>query len=133
LAIEIIAIGNVANIKVATTKAGDSVVNFSLASNRKWKDGSTGEQMQETDWLDCVAFRRLAEMLATNLDKGTKVFVRGEYRKNQYEKDGQTRYQVQCIVDKFEFASPKDDSAGEHKITKEEDKAAPEFDDDIPF
>ncbi|MBK28619.1 MAG: hypothetical protein CMO77_07270 [Verrucomicrobiales bacterium] len=131
LTIEIIALGNVANIKVATTKAGDSVVNFSLASNRYWTDSSSGERKQETDWLDCAAFRGLAEMLATNLEKGAKVFVRGEYRKTSYEKDGQTRYQVQCIVDKFRFASPKEDSSVDGKMTKEE--AAPEFDDDIPF
>jgi single-strand DNA-binding protein len=79
------------------TPAGVSVTNFTVATNRRWKDQQTGEWKEETDWHNVVLWR--AENLANYLTKGKQVYVEGRLRTRNYEKDGQKHYMTEVMAD----------------------------------
>jgi single-strand DNA-binding protein len=80
------------------TTSGASVTNFTLATNRRWKDQHTGEWKEETDWHNVVLWR--AENLANYLTKGKQVYVEGRLRTRSYDdKDGNKRYVTEVMAD----------------------------------
>tara|TARA_R110001592_G_scaffold207320_1_gene458183 strand:+ start:8 stop:376 length:369 start_codon:yes stop_codon:yes gene_type:complete len=96
--------GNVGRIDVREISDGNKVVNFGVASNQKRKDKET------TTWVNCVAFNQLAGMLEQHLRQGAKVLVIGDMKNRSWEKDGVTNYRTECVVNQFEFLSPKSES-----------------------
>lgn len=85
--------------EVRYTQSGLAVCNFSVASSEKWKDKHTGEKMEETEWLRCSAFDRLAEICGEYLKKGSLVYVEGKLKTRKYtDKDGIERYVTECAV-----------------------------------
>lgn len=116
----ITATGNVGRIEVRSTSDGKQVINFGVASNEKRKD------QESTTWVNCVAFNQLAEMLEQHLAQGAKVFVMGDMKNRSWEKDGVTNYRTECVVNKFEFLSPKNES----QPVKTDDVF---IDDEMPF
>ncbi len=80
------------------TPSGASVTNFTLATNRRWKDQATGEWKEETDWHRCTLWR--SENVATYLLKGKQVYIEGRLQTRSYEdKDGQKRYVTEVVCD----------------------------------
>ena len=84
---------------------------FSLAVDRRFKrDGE-----QTADFFNCVCFGKLAEFTEKYLRKGSKILVEGEIRNNNYtNKDGQTVYSVNVMVENMEFAESKNHTNGEN-------------------
>ena len=84
---------------------------FSLAVDRKFKrDGEP-----TADFFNCVCFGKLAEFTEKYLRKGSKILVEGEIRNNNYtNKDGQTVYSVNVMVENMEFAESKSHTNGEN-------------------
>jgi single-strand DNA-binding protein len=80
------------------TPQGVPVSNFTLATNRRWKDQQTGEWKEETDWHTVVVWR--AENLAPHLQKGKQVYIEGRLQTRSWEdKDGNKRYTTEVIAD----------------------------------
>ena len=80
------------------TPNGTAVSNFTLATNRRWKDQQTGEWKEETDWHRCVLWR--SENRANYLLKGTPVFIEGRLQTRSYDdKDGQKRYVTEVVIE----------------------------------
>jgi single-strand DNA-binding protein len=80
------------------TPQGVPVSNFTLATNRRWKDQQTGEWKEETDWHRVVIWR--AENLAPHLQKGKQVYVEGRLQTRNWEdKDGNKRYTTEVIAE----------------------------------
>lgn len=80
------------------TPSNVACTNFTLATNRRWKDQQTGEWKEETDWHNVVLWR--SENVATYLTKGKQVYVEGRLQTRAYEdKDGQKRYRTEVIAD----------------------------------
>ena len=77
----------------------NKVVEFSVALNRKDKNGET------TEWVSCVAWNRLAENVNAYLGKGDGVYVEGELRTRSWEKDGQKHYKTEILVRDLSFLS----------------------------
>lgn len=72
---------------------GDAVCNVRLATTESWKDKSSGEKKEITEWHRVVFYRRLAEIAGQYLKKGTPVYVEGRIRTRKWQdKDGQDRY-----------------------------------------
>jgi single-strand DNA-binding protein len=85
------------------TPGGVSVTNFILAVDRPPKDGT-----READFLDCVAFGKLAELVAKHLDKGRLVAVEGRIQTRTYEtKDGQRRKVWEVVAESVRFLDRK--------------------------
>jgi len=95
------------------TPSGTSVSNFTLATNRRWKDQQTGEWKEETDWHRCVLWR--SENRANYLLKGTPVYVEGRLQTRSWDdKDGQKRYTTEVVIEDLILLSSRggDSSAG---------------------
>ena len=102
---KVVLIGNlVRDPEVRATQSGISVCNFTVAVNRRFKK-ENGEQ--ETDFLNVIAWRQLAELCSKYLAKGRKVAVTGSIQTRQYEaKDGSKRTAWDIVADEVEFLTP---------------------------
>lgn len=89
---------------VELRNAGQTTVGaFGLATGRKYKTAS-GEQRDETTFVDCEAWGRTAEVMAQYLAKGRPVFVEGRLKLDQWQdKDGSKRTKLKVVVESFQF------------------------------
>ena len=81
-----------------TAASGTTVVNLSLATSERYK----GEE--QTTWHNLVAFGKTGEFIATYFKRGDAILVEGKIQNRSYQdKDGNTRYVSEVVVDKAEF------------------------------
>ena len=91
--------------EMRSTQSGVAVCNFSIAVNRRFRNPQTGQQ--ETDFLNIIAWRQLAELCSKYLAKGRKVAVAGSIQTRTYEaKDGSKRTAWDIVADEVEFLTP---------------------------
>lgn len=90
---KVILIGNLgADPELRYTGSGTAVCNLRLATSESYKDRD-GNQVENTEWHQVVAWARLAEICGEYLKKGSKVYIEGSLQTRQWEdKDGNTRY-----------------------------------------
>lgn len=118
---------------------GDAVTNFSIACGESWKDKATGEKRENTEWVRCAAFGRLAEICGQYLLKGSQVYVSGKLKTRKYQdKEGVDRYSTEVFVDRMQMlGSPaKREEGAESRPPAETKPPTGKFDDmedDIPF
>lgn len=86
---------------------GGMVANFTMATSETYKDRTTGEKKEITDWHNVVARNQGAEIIQKYVRKGDMLYVEGKLRTRSWEKDGITRYTTEVIVDNFTMLSPK--------------------------
>ncbi len=84
------------------TPNGQSVVSFSLALNRAYKDQS-GQWQEATDFIDVVAWAGLAERVSQYLSKGSRCLVQGRLQSRSWEQDGQKRSKVEVLANDVTF------------------------------
>ena len=91
---KVILIGNLGkDPEVRYTASGEAMCNFTLATTESWKDKSTGEKKELTEWHRVSFFGKLAEICGQYLKKGSQVYVEGSLRTRKWtDKDGQERY-----------------------------------------
>ena len=104
-------------------KSGTEITKFTIAINRRFN-------REETDFIDCVCFKKLAENCVNFLHKGSMCAVSGELQISSYEgQDGQKRKQTQIVANEVEFLSPKGDNKPQEKPQGGQDKAWAELGD----
>lgn len=82
-----------------TTPSGQTVTNFSVATNFTWQ-GADGQKQERVEYHDIVAWRKLAEICAQYLNKGKKVYIEGRLQTRDWEgQDGVKRYKTEIIAD----------------------------------
>ena len=115
------------------TQSGQAVVNFSVATNRRWTD-SNGEQQEETDWHRIVAWGKQAESVDEYLSKGSSVYVEGRMQTRSYEdNDGVTRYVTEIVAMLVQFLDRRnsgdggDNGNGQSKAASQDDDPADWF------
>ena len=91
---------------------GGAVTNITVATSESWKDRETGQQNERTEWHRVVFFRRLAEIAGEDLKKGSKVYIEGSLRTNQWERDGQKHYTTEIIADQMQMLDSRGSSGG---------------------
>lgn len=74
---------------------GSAVTRFSIATSESWKDRSSGEQQERTEWHNIVCFARLAEIAGEYLRKGSKVYIEGSLRTSSWEANGEKKYRTE--------------------------------------
>lgn len=98
------------------TQAGEAVVRLSLATSSRYKDKTTGEPREDTEWHRCVCFGRTAEIASQYLAKGRETYVEGRLRTRKWrdEKTGADRYATEIVVDQLTLIGgrPTDAPAG---------------------
>ena len=90
---KVILIGNLGrDPETRYSQGGTPVTSFSVATSESWRDRTSGEQQERTEWHNVVCFARLAEIAGEYLKKGSKVYIEGSLRTSSWEQDGQKRY-----------------------------------------
>jgi len=119
---------------------GDAVCNFSIATSESWKDQS-GQKKERTEWHAITLYRKLAEIAAKYLQKGSLVYLEGRIQSRKYTgKDGieRTAYEIVCSEMKM-LGGKAEGGEGQHNPPPptRQKPAAPvpqdEIDDSIPF
>lgn len=92
--------GRITNdLEVKSTNSGTSVLNYTLAINNKYKD------REETYFIYCVSYGKLAELIAQYSGKGNQILVSGELHTRNYELNGQKRITTEVLVNNVQFLS----------------------------
>lgn len=83
--------------------SGAQVANFSVATNRVWKD-QNGAKQENTDYHNVVVFGRQAETVAQYLRKGSSVFIEGRMQTRSWDgQDGKKQYRTEVVADRVQF------------------------------
>ena len=82
--------------------SGMNVVNFSIATNRTYKDRD-GKKQEQTDFHNVVVFGRQADIVNQYLKKGSSAFVEGRMQTRSWEKDGEKKYRTEVVADRVQF------------------------------
>jgi single-strand DNA-binding protein len=85
--------------EVRNLENGVSVANFTMATSESYKDRTTGEKKEATEWHNVVLWRGLAEISQKYLHKGDLVYIEGKLRTRSWEKEGVTRYTTEIVAD----------------------------------
>lgn len=116
-------------------QSGTCVCNFSIACTEKYKDKS-GERVEKTEWVNCVAFGKTAEICGEYLHKGSMVYVEGKLQTDSYEaKDGSgKRYTTKINVKEMKMLGGKKQEAQREAYAARDERPLPDGDPDlVPF
>lgn len=93
---------------------GKAVANVPMATSDSWKDRTTGEKQERTEWHNLVFYSPLAEIVGQYVRKGSLIFVEGrlQTRKWQDKNTGQDRYMTEIIVNEMKMLDRKGDRSG---------------------
>lgn len=102
---KVILIGNAGNdAEVRYMPSGGAVANVSLATTESWRDKTTGQMQERTEWHRVVFFNRLAEIASEYLRKGSKVYVEGSLRTRKWQdQSGQDRYTTEIVCNEMQM------------------------------
>ena len=115
---------------------GDAVANFTFATSETWKDKTSGEKKEKTEWHRIVAFGKLAENCGKYLTKGSQIFLEGRLQTRKWtDKDGNKKYTTEIIAGEVQFLTPKGERTDGQRQESQGSTAVPTnaTDDDIPF
>lgn len=127
--------------------SGKAVANFSIATSESWKDKTTGEKQEKTEWHNIVVFDKLAEVCGQYLKKGAQVYIEGKIttEKWQDKTTGADKYTTKIIANEMRMLGSKKDAEGNGHTNNSPsyDNQAPSrpaaggggdaLDDEIPF
>ena len=140
---KVILVGNLGkDPEVRYMPNGNAVANITLATSESWKDKTSGEQQEKTEWHRIVMFRRLGEIAGEYLKKGSQVYIEGKLQTRKWQdKDGNDRYTTEIVADEMQMLGSRGGSANfagnSAPASASAPKTAPapagDFDDDIPF
>ena len=112
---KVILVGNLGrDPEVRYSPEGSAICNVSIATTSVWKDKSSGERREETEWHRVVFYNRLAEIAGEYLRKGRAVYVEGRLktRKWQDKETGQDRYSTEIVADQMQMLGGRDSDSG---------------------
>ncbi|MBT4162207.1 MAG: single-stranded DNA-binding protein [Gammaproteobacteria bacterium] len=92
--------------------SGGAVTNVSVATSKQWRDRDSGDNKERTEWHRIVFFNRLAEIAGEYLKKGSKVYIEGELRTRDWEKDGQKHYTTEIVANEMQMLDSRGDAGG---------------------
>jgi len=138
---------------------GNGVANVSLATSETWKDKTTGDQQEKTEWHRVIFFNRLAEIVEQYIKKGSKLYIEGRLQTRSWEQDGVKRYTTEIVASEMQMLDSRGGgNAGDNSFGQSQGQSQPQgqgggppaarsasaapqaapanfdnFDDDIPF
>jgi single-strand DNA-binding protein len=97
---KVILIGNLGrDPELRYTTGGTPVANFTMATTDRWKDKSSGERKERTEWHRIVVWAKQAEICSEYLHKGKQVYIEGSLRTREWEdRDGNKRYTTEVVA-----------------------------------
>ena len=101
---KVILVGNLgADPEIRRTQDGRPVANLRVATSESWKDKTTGERREKTEWHRVVIFNEnLCRIAEQYLKKGSKVFIEGQLQTRKWQdQSGQDRYSTEVVLQGF--------------------------------
>lgn len=132
---KVILIGNLgADPEIRYTQSGTPVVNFRIATTERWKS-QDGQQQEQTEWHQIVAWRRLAEICSEYLQKGSKVYIDGKLQTRKWQdQNGNDRYTTEIVARDMKMLSPRPSQSGDGGGYQDfPPEPPPGTGDDVPF
>lgn len=148
---KVILVGNLGkDPEVRYSPNGQAVANCTIATSESWKDKTTGDKQERTEWHRIVFFGRLAEIAGEYLKKGSQIYVEGRLQTRKWQdKDGKDRYTTEIVANEMQMLGsrsgagipsepPQEAGAGGYEPAAARAAGgaktpAADFDDDIPF
>ena len=147
---KVILVGNVGqDPEVRTLSDGREIANFSLATSESWKDKSTGEKKEKTEWHRLVIFSQgLVNIVKNYVKKSTKLYVEGSVQTRKWtDAQGVEKFTTEIVLQNFnsslqildsrERSSGQSSSSSDYSSNKSRnnnsDISVEENDDEIPF
>ena len=154
---KVILVGNLGkDPEVRYSPNGGAVANITIATSESWKDKTSGEKQEKTEWHRIVFFGRLAEIAGEYLKKGAQIYVEGRLQTRKWQdKEGKDRYTTEIVANEMQMLGSREgrgapsefDQSGDEGQGRGSSSRAPaatssgggkpsapsDFDDDIPF
>ena len=152
---KVILIGNLGkDPEVRYAPSGSAICNITLATSRQWKDKTSGEKQEETEWHRVVFYDRLAEIAGEYLKQGRPVYVEGRLKPRKWtDKEGVEKYTTEIVASEMQLLGSREgmgDGGGEggarsapaarpatggaaKPATQKSSTGFDDMDDDIPF
>ena len=147
---KVILVGNLGKEpEVRFTPEGNAIANVVVATSESWRDKTSGDVQDRTEWHRIVFFSRLAEIVGEYLHKGSKIYIEGSLRTRKWtDRDNNERYTTEIVANEMHMLDRKgeqDMSASQPSQAAAKPRSAPtsqpapapamdvETDDDIPF
>jgi single-strand DNA-binding protein len=102
---KVILIGNLgADPETRAMPSGATVANLRIATTENWKDRTTGENQERTEWHRVALFGKLAEIAGEYLKKGSQVYIEGSLRTRKWQdKQGNERYSTEIVGNEMQM------------------------------
>lgn len=143
---KVILVGNVGkDPEIRTLNSGERVANLSLATSETWRDKTSGERKEKTEWHRVTIFNdNIAKVVESYVKKGSTLYIEGALQTRKYEQNGVEKYATEIHIGKFRGeltllggkpaateAGDGGSSSGPSKVNRV--KEAYDLNDDIPF
>ena len=111
---KVIIVGNLGkDPEVRYMPSGSAICNITVATSRQWKDKTSGERQEETEWHRIALFDRLAEIAGEYLKKGKSVYIEGRLKTRKWtDKDGVEKYTTEVIAQEMTMLGGREGGAG---------------------
>ena len=125
--------------EIRYTQGGSAIARFSLAVGDDYKDKS-GNKVEQTNWINIVAFGKLAEIIEKYLSKGSQVFVSGKLTVRKWQdQEGNDKWTTEVVANDLQMLGSRSGggsgvSSPQESVTHPQDNSnTDDFDSDIPF
>jgi len=112
---KVILVGNLGrDPEIRFTQSGQKIANMSIATSEQWRDKSSGERREKTEWHRVVVFdERLADIVEKYVKKGSKVYLEGSLQTRKWTgNDGIEKYTTEVVLQRFSGVLTMLDSPG---------------------
>ena len=142
---KVILVGNLGrDPEVRRMTSGEPIVNLSVATSESWRDKTSGERKERTEWHRVVIFNEnLAKVAEQYLHKGSKVYLEGQIATRKWtDKDGVEKYSTEVVLNRFRgelvLLDARGEGGGAPRVSSGSSDApatfdSSELDDEIPF
>ena len=122
---KVIIVGNLGrDPEVRYSPSGAAICSITVATSRSWKDKTSGERQEETEWHRVTLFDRLAEIAGEYLKKGRPVYIEGRLKTRKYtDKDGVEKYATDIVAAEMQLLGGRD--GGGDEATAAPQRSAP--------
>jgi len=143
---KVLLIGNLGkDPEVRHTQDGKAIVNLTVATSESWRDKSSGERKEKTEWHRVVIFNEgLAKIAEAYLKKGSTVYLEGQLQTRKWtDKDGAEKYSTEIVLQQYrgklvllggkDGTAARPDQAAEFKQAVKKNFPDADLDDSVPF
>ncbi len=111
---KVIIVGNLGkDPEVRYMPSGSAICSITVATSRQWKDKTSGDKQEETEWHRIVFFDRMAEIAGEYLKKGRPVYVEGRLKTRKWtDKDGVDKYTTEIVATDMQMLGSREGMGG---------------------